>query len=181
MKNLRKFSVLASTMLFATFIMPLNGSAQNAPKVSDPQIASIAVTANQIDVDYGKIALKKSKNESVRRFAQTMIDDHNGVIKMCVDLATKLGVTPETNDITKSLLADSKKITKTLNSKTGAAFDKAYIDNEVSYHEAVISTVENVLIPQAQNAELKALLVKVLPALKAHLEHAKMVQKEFSK
>ena len=62
-------------------------------------------------------------------------------------------------------------------SKSGAAFDKAYIDNEVAYHKAVINAVENVLIPDANNADLKSLLQNVLPVLKTHLEHAEMVQK----
>jgi len=66
-----------------------------------------------------------------------------------------------------------------LESKSGRAFDKAYIDNEVAYHKAVISVVETVLIPESQNAELKAFLQKVLPAFHAHLEHAEMIQKNY--
>jgi putative membrane protein len=88
-----------------------------------------------------------------------------------------LKVTPKDNAVSQKLNADAEKTKKNLQSKTGAAFDKAYMDNEVAYHKAVISTVENVLIPQAQNAELKQLLQNVLPTLKAHLEHAEMVQK----
>jgi putative membrane protein len=59
---------------------------------------------------------------------------------------------------------------------SGAAFDKAYIDNEVAYHQAVLDAVDKTLIPSASNAELKALLVKVRPAFVAHLEHAKAIQ-----
>ena len=59
-------------------------------------------------------------------------------------------------------------------------FDKAYIDNEVAYHKAVISAVEGLLIPETENSELKALLGNVLPALKTHLAHAEMVQKSLS-
>ena len=66
-------------------------------------------------------------------------------------------------------------------SKSAKAFDKAYIDNEVAYHKAVIDAVEGLLIPQSQNAELKKLLQDVVPALKAHLAHAEMVQKMFAK
>ena len=58
---------------------------------------------------------------------------------------------------------------------------KAYINNEVAYHKSVIGAVETILIPQAKNAELKSLLQQVLPALKTHLEHAEMVQKNFGK
>jgi putative membrane protein len=71
---------------------------------------------------------------------------------------------------------NASKTRKMLNAKSAKDFDKAYINNEVAYHKAVISAVETVLIPQAQNAELKALLQQVVPTLKTHLAHAEMVQ-----
>jgi len=159
-----------------------NAYSQSAnPKLSDPEIASVAVVANQIDVNYAKIAKVKSKNADVLKFAQTMSDDHTAVIKQAVALVTKLGVTPKDNAVSQKLLSDAEKTKKQLNSKSGKAFDKAYIDNEVAYHKAVINAVENLLIPQSQNAELKQLLQAVVPTLKAHLAHAEMVQKEFAK
>jgi putative membrane protein len=106
-----------------------------------------------------------------------MANDHQSVINQAVALVTKLKVTPKDNAVSQSLTADAAKTKTMLQSKSAASFDKAYIDNEVAYHKAVISTVETVLIPQAANAELKALLQNVLPTLKAHLEHAEMVQK----
>jgi len=63
----------------------------------------------------------------------------------------------------------------------GAEFDKAYIDNEVTYHQAVIDAIDKTLVPNAHNAELKALLVKVRPAFVAHLEHAKTLQSSLGK
>lgn len=146
------------------------------PELNDAEIASIAVTANQIDVDYGKIALKKAKNADAKKFAQTMVDDHSAVIAKAVALAQKLGVTPQDNSTTQSLLAGAEKMKAELNSKEGKEFDRAYIDNEVAYHDAVISTVKNVLIPQTQNTELKDLLQSVVPLFEHHLEMAKMAQ-----
>lgn len=108
-----------------------------------------------------------------------MSTDHKAIIAQAVALVTKLKVTPKDNAVSKKLMADAEKTKKMLLSKSGKAFDKAYIDNEVSYHKAVISTVETVLIPAAKNAELKALLEKVVPTLKTHLGHAEMVQKHF--
>ncbi len=108
-----------------------------------------------------------------------MTDDHTAVIKQAVALVTKLGVTPKDNAVSQKLLNDAEKTKKTLLSKSAKTFDKAYIDNEISYHKAVISAIEGLLIPQSQNAELKKLLQDVVPALKAHLAHAEMVQKKF--
>ena len=95
--------------------------------------------------------------------------------------STKLGVTPKDNAVSQKLLADAEKTKKTLRSKSGKAFDKAYIDNEVAYHKAVIAAVESLLIPETENQELKTLLENVVPALKTHLEHAVMVQNKLSK
>lgn len=144
------------------------------PQVTDPQVASIVVVANQIDVNYGKIALKKSKNNDVRKFAQTMINDHENIIKSASELAGKLGVTPDDdNAITKSLLDQEKETTDKLEGLSGDAFDKAYIDNEVAFHDAVISAVKTILIPQTENDELKKALIDVSPLLEHHLEMAK--------
>lgn len=151
----------------------------NTPELTDPEIASVAVTANQIDVDYGEIALKKSQNDEIKHFAQTMMNDHKSIIKQAVDLVTKLGVTPKDNAVSQSLLKGAKETSAKLNKLKGDAFDKAYIDNEVAYHEAVIGAVKTILIPQAENKELKDLLVKVMPLLDHHLEMAKKVQAEF--
>jgi len=154
--------------------------AQESPKLSDPEVASVAVIANQIDIDHAKLAQKRSKNEDVRQFAQTMINDHEAVIKQATDLVQKLGVTPKENAVGKQLQADAAKTTKMLQSKSGAQFDRAYIDNEVTYHQAVISTVEDLLIPELENEELRDLLQSIVPALKTHLEHAQMLQTQLS-
>lgn len=148
----------------------------NAPELNDAQIASIAVTANQIDVDYGNIALKKATDAEAKKFAQTMINDHTAIIDKAVALAKKLEVTPEDNPTTQSLMDGATKMKEELNAKSGKEFNKAYIDNEVSYHEAAISLVKNTLIPQAQNDELRDLLQSAVPLFEHHLEMAKEAQ-----
>jgi putative membrane protein len=148
---------------------------------TDPQIAAIVVTANQVDIDAGKLAKSKAKSKEVKDFAQLMITDHSGVNKSATELVQKLHVTPEPNPTSESLQKGGDENLATLKKLSGAAFDKAYIDHEVAYHQAVLDAVDKTLIPSAQNAELKALLVKVRPAFVAHLEHAKHLQASLSK
>ncbi len=159
----------------------VNGFAQEAPQLNDAEIASVAVVANQIDVDYAQLAIERSKNPDVREFANTMMTDHKAIINQAVALVTKLGVVPQDNSVSQSLMQQSVETTKNLKTTKGKAFDKAYIDNEVAYHQAVIDAVKGVLIPQSQNAELKALLETALPILETHLAHAKMAQSNISK
>jgi putative membrane protein len=148
--------------------------AQGGP--NDAQIAAIVVTANQVDIDAGKLAESRSQNADVKAFGELMVKDHTGVNKAATDLVTKLKVTPEDNDTSKALKAGGEKNLAHLKTLKGAEFDKAYIDHEVTYHQQVLDALDKTLIPNAQNAELKALLVKTRPAFVAHLEHAKQLQ-----
>ncbi|WP_026452296.1 DUF4142 domain-containing protein [Aequorivita capsosiphonis] len=157
------------------------GFAQEAPQLTDAEIASVAVVANKIDVNYAKLAMDRSKNPEVREFANTMIADHNAIIDQAVALVTKLGVVPKDNAMSQSLQKQADETTIKLKAAKGKAFDKAYIDNEVAYHKAVIGAVKTVLIPQSQNAELKALLKTALPILETHLGHAEMAQNKILK
>lgn len=148
---------------------------------NDAQIAAIVVTANQVDIDAGTLAKSKSQSGEVRAFAERMITDHSGVNKAAGELVQKLHVTPESNATSESLQKGGDDNLAALKKLSGTAFDKAYVDHEVAYHEAVLSAMDKTLIPSAQNAELKALLVKVRPAFAAHLDHAKHLQTELAK
>jgi putative membrane protein len=152
-----------------------------AQQPNDAQIAAIVVTANQVDIDAGKLAESKATSPEVKAFGRQMVTDHTGVNKQATDLVTKLGVKPEDNPTAQSLKSGGADNVKALTALSGAAFDKAYIDHEVAYHQQVLDAVDKTLIPSAQNAELKALLVKVRPAFVAHLEHAKQVQASLAK
>jgi putative membrane protein len=152
-----------------------------AATLTDPQIAAIVVAANQVDIDAGKLAAKKTKNAEVKKFAELMVKDHTAVNKSAVDLVTKLKVTPEESETSKTLTAGGAENIAKLEKLDGAEFDKAYVDNEVAYHDAVIGVLKNTLIPSAQNADLKAALTGVAPAFDAHLAHAKQLQESLAK
>lgn len=157
---------------FAVGALPLNG----ADGPTDPQIVGIVVAANQIDIDYGKLALSKSRNKQVREFAQRMVTDHSAVQKSVFELAGKLGVKGEDSAISIGLKTAARETTAKLQSLKGKEFDKFYLDNEAAYHKAVTDAVESVLIPNAQNAELKSALVGAQPLFLKHLEHARHAQ-----
>jgi len=161
------------------FLLPAtNVSAQG---VNDAQIASIVVTANQVDIDAGQLAAFRATSNEVKAFARLMVTDHSGVNKAATDLAAKLKVTPQDNSTSQSLKTDGEKSLAHLKTLRGAAFDNAYIDREVAYHQQVIDALDSTLIPSATNEELKALLVKVRPAFITHLEHAKRLQASATK
>src|SRR3712207_3521341 len=149
-----------------------------AAEVTDPQIAAIVVAANTVDIEAGKLAQSKTSNKKVKQFAETMITDHTAVNKSAVELVTKLGVTPEESETSRALTASGEQTRARLGGLSGKEFDREYIANEVAYHKLVIDAVDKTLIPNAKNAELKAALVNVRPALVAHLQHAEQLQAE---
>lgn len=175
MKTSRLSSIL--TIL----ISALASSVYAAAGPTDPQIAAIVVTANQVDVDAGKLAESKAQSPDVKQFAQLMVTDHTAVNKSAGDLVHKLKVTPESNATSDSLKKGGDENMANIKKLQGAAFDRAYVDHEVAYHQAVIDALDKTLIPNAQNAELKALLVKVRPSFVAHLEHAQHLQSSMGK
>lgn len=174
MKRITTCAFVAAGLL----ALPLAARAQT---VNDAQIAAIVVTANQVDIDAGKLAEASASDAKVKAFAKQMVTDHSGVNKQATDLVTRLGVTPQDNPTAQSLKSGGADNVKSLSALKGAAFDRAYVDHEVAYHQQVLDALDKTLIPSATNSDLKALLVKVRPAFVAHLEHAKMLQTSLGK
>ena len=171
---IRKFTLCAGAAVFAMAGVAVSHA---ATPPTDPQIAHIAYTAGQIDVAAGKQALAKSKNRAVRAFAQEMVRDHAAVNQQALSLVEKLGVTPEANSTSASLEAGAKLQTRKLGALHGAAFDRAYVRNEIAYHQTVNGALGTVLIPNAHNAELKSLLRTGLTLFREHQKHAEHLAK----
>jgi putative membrane protein len=144
-------------------------------KLTDPQIAHIAYTAGVIDIAAGKQALSKASNKEVKAFAENMVRDHEAVNKLALDLVKKLNVTPEENDTSKGLSKQAADKSAELGKLSGAAFDKAYVANEIAYHKAVNGALETQLIPSATNPELKSLLQTGLKIFQGHEQHAEHI------
>jgi putative membrane protein len=145
------------------------------PALTDANIVYVLDAANHLDSLAGSVAATKGTSTDVRDFGKRMMRDHHTLRQQGQDLAKKLGVTPvapagDTHE------ADVQRTMSMLNSAAkGKDFDKAYIDNEVTYHQAVLQTATNAM-NAAQNAELKNLIQKAAPAIQAHLDLAKSIQ-----
>ncbi|OFX00216.1 MAG: hypothetical protein A3E78_06475 [Alphaproteobacteria bacterium RIFCSPHIGHO2_12_FULL_63_12] len=146
--------------------------------LNDLQIAHIAYTAGQIDIGYAEIALKKTHDKDVRAFADTMLRDHAKVNDAALALLKKLNVAPEDNATSQSLETAAAAKRAELSALKGAAFDKAYVANEVAYHQLVNTTLDQTLIPETKNAELKALLTSALGIFTEHERHAETLEAE---
>jgi putative membrane protein len=169
------------TLFAAATVILAGGTAAAEDKLNDPQIATIALTAHQLDAERGKLAQKKTKNEQVKQFADQMVTDHTTGANEVLALAKKLGVKPEQSPVTKSLKDGATETNAKLGKLKGAAFDKAYVDAEVAYHQAVIDAVNKVLLPAVKNPEVKKALEDTGPTLQGHLVHAQQLQTMLAK
>ncbi len=136
--------------------------------LDDPTIIAIFDEANTADIETGDLAAKRGKSEDVRKFGAMISHDHKTVRQLGRDLAAKLGVTPTAPKPDQGAI-DHTAAMKKLGALKGAAFDHAFLLHEVAFHAAVIDAINKTLLPAIQNAELKALVVKVAPAFQAHM------------
>ncbi|HEY8007464.1 MAG TPA: DUF4142 domain-containing protein [Methylocella sp.] len=168
--------VRLSTTIAATCLLSGAALAQGAAKPTDPQIAHIAYTAGQLDIEAAKNAISKSTNKDVRAFAEDMVRDHEAVNKQALELVAKLKVTPEDNDTSRALTKQAADKRAELSKLNGTDFDKAYVANEVAYHKTVNGALATTLIPDASNPELKSLLQTGLKIFQGHEKHAETVE-----
>jgi putative membrane protein len=166
---MKQLAALAATALVAVSA-PATAQAPN-----DAQIAHIAYTAGQIDIAAARQALQRSHNAAVRSFAQTMVRDHEAVNRQAVALVTRLHVAPAPNPTSAALSSQAEATLRRLAGLRGAAYDRAYVANEVAYHRIVNGALRDTLIPSAQNAELKSLLQSGLALFSEHQAHAEQL------
>ena len=148
-----------------------------APALNDPTIVAIFDAANTADIETGQLAAERGDSREVREFGAMLARDHENVRKQGRDLATKLGVTP-TPPADDPAAADHAAAMARLRGLSGAEFDHAFLQHEVAFHKAVIDAVTSTLLPAIQNAEVKALVVKVAPAFEAHMRAAEALDRK---
>jgi putative membrane protein len=176
MQSRRKALWAVATIIVAVALHPTIANARGGGAPTDPQIVGAVEAANQIDINYANLAKSKAKDKQVKDFAQQMITDHSAVQESMRDLAAKLNMFPVDSQTSNSLKKQAQQTMLKLHRLKGKEFDKAYIDNEVAYHQRVINAIKTVLIPNAQNAELKKALQGAEPLFEGHLQHAQRVQ-----
>ena len=140
-------------------------------KPDDPTIVAIFDAANTWDIETGQLAVARGSTKAVRDLGAMLVNDHKTVRQQGRDLAKSLKVTP-TPPKDFALAKDHAAAMTKLRKLHGKAFDRAFLEHEVSYHKAVIDAMTNTLLPATQNAKLKDLEQKVAPAFTAHMQKA---------
>jgi putative membrane protein len=166
-------------LLGAGLMAPALAAFAEIKDMDDAQIADVVITANQIAIEAGKLVSTRSSDENVKAYARRMIDEHSDVNKSANELAVRLNLIPRNNPISVELQAEKK--IAALESLKGQAFDKAYIDQKVAFHQDILDTIDNRLMPNAANEDLKTLLYGLFSPLSEHLEHAQQIQESLNR
>lgn len=144
--------------------------------ISDPNIAAMVLASNNTDISYARLVPSRAQRDDVRKFAERMLTDHTGVNALVTNLLTKLDVAPEDNALSLDMRDESANKRDLMRDLAGFSFDSTYMENEVAYHQKFLASIDNVMLPAARNADLRALLTAVRPAVAAHLAHAEQVR-----
>lgn len=166
---------LISTVIACMALASGAAKAESPADLNDLEIAHVAYTADLIDIRYAHLALAKSKNPAIHRFAYTMIRDHSAVNDKALALVKKLKVAPQDNFLSKQLNAQADQLVRKMSALSGHAFDRYYAKNELRYHKAVNGLVEKAFIPNIENPEVKSLFEEAIVIFKAHEMHAEMM------
>jgi putative membrane protein len=152
--------------------------ARQVPKgsVSDPNIAAMVLASNNTDISYARLVPSRAQRDDVKKFAERMLTDHTGVNALVTNLLTKLDVAPVDNALSLDMRDESANKRDLMRELSGFTFDSTYMENEVAYHQKFLASIDNVMLPAVRNAELRALLTAVRPAVAAHLAHAEQVR-----
>jgi putative membrane protein len=151
-----------------------SASAEAAPALDDATIVAIFDAANTADIETGSLAAEKGSTAAVREYGAMLARDHKAVRQRGRDLAAKLGVTPTPPADDAGAQAHAAAM-KSLRGKSGAAFDRAFLEHEIAFHQSVIDAVESTLLPAIDNEEVRALVVQVAPAFEAHKVRAQQL------
>jgi putative membrane protein len=147
---------------------------------SDAQIAQVALTANTGEIAQGMLAQTSATNADVKTFASLMVTDHTAANQRVQALAQQLGITPAPSGVSVQLQSESDAIVAQLQMLSGAAFDTAYVTAQVTVHTRVLALIDDMLLPAAQAAEVKAELTTMRASVVMHLSVAQQLQAQLA-
>ena len=148
---------------------------------SDARSVGRFLMANDVDISFAKIAFANAGSDEVKAFARRMLTDHTQIIANARTLAADQGITPADDDAGRDLRDFSTAERDSLRALSGRAFDVTYVAMELERHKAMLSMIDDVLLPRVSNSDLQELLASTRPIIAAHVAHAEQLQATLSR
>ncbi|MFN2433087.1 MAG: DUF4142 domain-containing protein [Gemmatimonadota bacterium] len=150
--------------------------AGEAGAISDSEITAVVSTVNQAEIQAAQLALQKGTSPQVKDFAQKMVNEHKGLQQQARSTAEQGDAEPDPNALSARLQADAEQSLETLRAASGTEFDRAYIDSQVTMYRKVLDTIDDQLLPSADDAELQRVLQEARTSVSEHLNQAEEIQ-----
>jgi putative membrane protein len=145
-------------------------------RVADANTVAILLATSNVDLAYARVADSRRVHRDVKAFAKRMTTDHTKLNETLTRLIKRLDITPREDDVTRLLREQSNARRDTLRTFDGREFDSAYVANEVRYHQEILTAIDRVFLPSAQNPALRDYVTTLRPVITAHLAHAERLQ-----
>ncbi len=143
-----------------------------AEDLSDGEILAMAMALNAGEVMTSEPALTKAASDAVRGFADDMISEHVASMQRL----QALGIAPVESSVTEDLAATATQVLQQLEPLSGEPFDLAYMGAQLSMHQEALPLIQEVLLPQVDDAELRAELGGMQTAVTRHIQEAQQIQ-----
>ncbi|MGZ3796665.1 MAG: DUF4142 domain-containing protein [Pseudobdellovibrionaceae bacterium] len=181
MRHINTFFGTVASLVLAAGMASAAQPAPPQPALNDSQMIGLMNKVNDVEVAIGKVAVEKGQNVKVKTFATKMVTEHTADNVKITALEAKTKLQRADSDASRALEQRSNTIIENLKNAKAADFDKAYIDNEVTTHQEVLNTLDQSLIPTAQNPDLKSFLQSTREEIASHLKEAQQIQSELTK
>lgn len=157
-----------------TTTMPTTTGEQNVmtkPAMTDGQISKILLTFNQGEIDAAKWAKKHATNKDIKMLAMDMYKGHQKNKKKTQDMVKNMKISLEDSDLNKTIQDQAMTSNNKLKNLNKAEVDKVYISQQIMMHQNALNHINNTLIPNASNPDLRAHLEITRDNISNHLTH----------
>jgi putative membrane protein len=174
---------LRSTVSSAAAVLVMSGCgialnrASDVDRFRDPEVAMVLSVSNLANVREGDLARDHAASQAVKDFAASMASEHAQLASKTENSLAKKEIASADSTLSRQIDSDSGKAVEALRTRSGADFDRAYLDRVITLHRFVLDTIDKTLKPAAKAKEVKAAIDDNRAAEAKHLARAEEIRK----
>ena len=148
-------------------------------RVPDANTAAILLMSHNVVLAAARVATTRAQSRDVKLLARNLVTDHTAMSATLSRLLASIELTPREDDVTRLLRDQSAARRDTLRTLAGRAFDSAYVETEVRYHQELLVAIDRVFVPSVRNAQLRDYVSSIRPSIAGHLDLAEQMRGAF--
>ena len=185
MRRLASLSLFASVVLLGTVACePETSPPPGTPQTTAATTSTFTVgdifgalrAIHAAELEHGALAQRKAVDPRVKTFATNVVDDHEARLVRDDELVRALRIKPKESRVSAWIRATSQRRTSRLDSLSGGNFDRAYLEEEISYYGSLLDTFDKDLTPVARNERVQASLAEAREKSTLHQSEARALR-----